>query len=147
MTTARREAKRTAGKLPAWLLIVLGLALGWLGASGLWDAVEETLHGVRGMAKVIEYHAAASRNMTVLAQVEVTVPAERPFRTRLQDTFGAGAWSEGGTVSVVCNGLHTGDVRCSLDSAMDRWLLPTVLFVVGLGAIACGIWIVARRPN
>ena len=145
--TDPREAKRITGKLPAWCFIVLGVALAWLGAAGLWDAMEETLHGVPGVAKVIEYHAAASRNMTVLAQVEVTVPSERPFRIQLQDTFGAGSWSEGGTVNVVCNGLHTGAVHCSLDSAMDRWLLPIVLFVVGLGAIAGGIRIVARRPS
>jgi hypothetical protein len=129
------------------LVIVLGVALTWLGAGGLWDAVEETLHGVPGIANVIEYHAAASRSMTVLAQVEVTVPGERPFRTQLQDTFGAGSWSEGGTVRVVCTGVHTGVMHCNLDSAMDRWLLPILLFVVGLGAIAGGAWIVARRSN
>ncbi len=126
-------------KLTAGLLILLGVALTCLGGVGLLDAADTTLHGVTGIAKVIEYHAAASRSMTVLAQVEITVPSGRPLRTQLEDTFGAGEWSEGGTVNVVCTGVNTGNVRCSLDSLKDRWLLPVVLLVVGLAVIAGGI--------
>ena len=121
----------------SWALLVLGLALAVLGAIGLWGALVVTLHGVPAAARVIEHHAHAgsSRMASTAAQVEVSVPGGRTFRTEVDDALGIGPWIDGGTVNVVCTKLATDDPRCELDSMLDRWSMPLALVGVGLGAI------------
>ena len=55
--------------------------------------------------------------------------------TEVADTFGQASWVDGETVSLMCAKLRSGGTHCELDSVLDRWLLPLVFFVIGLGAL------------
>jgi hypothetical protein len=124
-----------------WLMLFVGAIFAVLGALMLWSAVESALHAVPATAKVIATEVGIGRKRSVHAQVEVTVPGQKGFRTEIEDALGPGTWVEGGTIEVVCAKLPTGSQHCELDSALDRWLFPVIIFAVGCGAI----WLSLRR--
>jgi hypothetical protein len=53
------------------------------------------------------------------------------------DQFGVADWVDGGTVNLLCVKLPPDNPQCQLNSARDRWLMPSVLLVAGL---ALGWW-------
>jgi hypothetical protein len=122
-------------------MLLVGAVFALLGALMLWTAIESALHAVPATAKVIATEGGIGRKRSVHAQVEVTVPGQKAFRTEVEDVLGLGKWVEGGTIEVVCAKLPTGPQHCELDSALDRWLFPVIVFAVGCGAL----WLSLRR--
>ena len=135
------QAQPRTRQARSWLFLLVGAIFALLGAIELWTAADATLHAVPATAKVIATQGGIGRTKSVHAQVEVSVPGQRAFRTEVEDALGLGTWVEGGTIDVVCTKLSTGSLHCELDSALDRWLFPVLLFSVGCGAL----WLSLRR--
>ena len=122
-----------------WLFLLVGAIFAALGATSLWTGVDATLHSVPATAKVLATAGGIGRTKSVHAQVEVTAPGRKAFRTEVEDALGIGTWTEGGMVSVVCTRLQTGSPHCELDSALDRWLFPVLIFAAGCDALWLGL--------
>src|SRR5215469_16668345 len=78
-----------------WLVLVLAATVAVAGAVGLWNAVDVTLRGIPTTARVIEHEHRASRSASIYAQVEITGPGGRAFRTEVFDQFGVADWVDG----------------------------------------------------
>jgi len=140
MTDAPQPQSGTP-KARSWLFLLVGAIFALLGAIELWTAVDATLHSVPATAKVIATQGGIGRTKSVHAQVEVAVPGQKAVRAEVEDALGIGSWSEGDTIDVVCTRLTSTSPHCELDSALDRWLFPVLIFAVGCGAF----WLALRR--
>src|SRR5258706_9419398 len=112
----------------SWLLLLVGAIFAVLGLIGLWTAADATFRGVPATARVIETQGGIGRTKSVHAQVEVSVPGQKAFRTEVEDALGLGSWEVGSTVKVVCINVASGSPYCAVDSVLDRWLFPVVIF-------------------
>jgi hypothetical protein len=137
------QAQPATRQARSWLMLLVGAIFALLGALMLWTAVDATLHAVPATAKVISTEGGIGRKRSVHAQVEVSIPGRKAARTEVEDALGIGSWTEGGTIDVVCTKLATGSPHCELDSLIDRWLFPVVIFAVGAGAL----WLALRRRS
>ena len=121
-------------------LVFVGLALVNLGAQLLYS-----WSGTPATGRVVEFHKASARSMTVYGVVEVARNGARPFRWEVEDTFGGGNWSEGASVPLLCAHLHADHLSCTLDSFVDRF--APALFFGAIGASVAALCILAlRRP-
>lgn len=122
-------------KVPTWTLVVAGAVLALFGAIGLWRACDAALHSVAITARVLEHHATSARSRSIVAEVEIDLADGRPSRVEIYDGLGMGTWEDAGTVQLSCMNLRSNDPQCELDSVLDRWLVPVMLFVIGTTAI------------
>jgi len=121
-------------------LVFVGLSLLYLGAQLVYS-----WSGTPAMGRVIEFHRASGRSMTVYGVVEVTPSDGRPFRWEVQDTFGEGNWSEGAAVPLLCAHLHADHLSCTLDSFVDRFGAGVFFGFIGASVAALSI-LALRRP-
>ena len=135
------SAKLETGRRPSWLLLLFGAAFAVFGGIGIWSEADVSLRGVRATAKVIEVQGGIGKTKSVAANVEVGIPGQQRFRAEVHDTLGMETWTEGGSVEVVCAKLTTSFPNCELDSMLDRWLFPVLLFALGVAAL----WGALRR--
>jgi hypothetical protein len=121
--------------LVLWLLLILGVVVAVAGAVGLWNALDATFRGIPTTARVIEHEHRGGARLSTYAQVEITSPGGRTFRTEVFDQLGVADWVDGGTVNLICVKLPPDNPHCQLASARDRWLMPVVLLVAGLAVV------------
>jgi len=134
MPPGKRQAR-------SWVMLLVGAIFAVLGAIEPWTAADAALHARPATGKVIATEGGIGRQHSVHAQVEVSMPGHKTFRTEVEDALGLGSWTEGGTVSLVCTMPATRSPHCDLDSALDRWLFPLVFFAIGCGAV----WLALRK--
>ena len=127
----------------SWLMLLVGAVFAVLGAIMMWTAASTTFRSVPATARVIETQGGIGRTKSVHAQVEVSVPGQKAFRTEVEDALGLGSWEVGSTVNVVCINVASGSPYCAVDSLLDRWLFPVVIFLIGAGAL----WLSLRRRS
>jgi hypothetical protein len=127
----------------SWMMLLVGGVFALLGAIALWTAADTALHAWPATAKVIATEGGIGGKHTVHAQVDVSMPGKKTFRTEVEDTLGLGSWTEGGTVNLVCTTPAMRSPHCDLDSALDRWLFPSIFFALGAGAV----WLALRRAK
>jgi hypothetical protein len=125
----------------AWIPRLVAGVLIALATINLWGEAIYSLRGVHASGKVVEFHPTGARSRSIAALVDVVVPGTAPFRWEVEDTFGAQAWEEGGTVPLLCAHVHADHLSCVLDSWTDRFLFPSIVLAVGVAAL----WMVVRR--
>jgi hypothetical protein len=140
------DATVPQGSRPAqWIGLLCGLAFAGLSLVDLGAQVVYSWSGTAATGRVIEFHQASARSMTVYGTVEVAPGGSRPFRWDVDDTFGQASWSEGGSVPLLCAHLHADHVSCTLDSLVDRFAVALFFAFVGGGVAALSIRAL-RRP-
>ena len=130
-------------RVSSWMTLLVAGVFVALGAVNLRGEILYSLNGVRASGNVIEFHAASSRSHSIVAQVEVALPGVVPFRWEIDDTFGTQKWEQGGTVPLLCAHIHADHVSCVVDSWLDRFLFPSIVFALGMGIV---LWTLKRRP-
>jgi|SRR5215471_10335765 len=114
-----------------WVLPAFGALLIASAALNLWGELHYSFGGVSAAGKVIEFHSSHSRSVSITAQVEVALPGAEPFRWEVDDAFATQHWEEGATVPLLCAHIHADHMSCVVDSALDRFLFPSIVLPGG----------------
>jgi hypothetical protein len=126
--------KTSHGRPFVWAIIVLGILATAVGALSVWVA-GKVAFGQPATGKVVEFHrtGSSSRNVSIVGEVEVTLPGSPTFRDEVDDAMGSLDWSVGGNVPLRCTHFYADHWSCSADSGLSRFLFPLLILVAGLG--------------
>jgi hypothetical protein len=128
----------------SWIAMLVGGMFVVLSAISLSGQLIYSLRGVPGSGQVIEFHKSQARSQSIDAQVVVHLPGVAPFPWDVDDALGIQHWEVGGSVPLVCAHVHADHISCVVDSWWDRFLLPSIMLVIGAAAM---VWAVAGRSR
>jgi len=142
---ARRVARH--GRWFYWVILLLGGLTMALALPGLWGGLQYSFRGVRASGKVIEFHTTTARSVSIVAQVEVTLPDAAPFRWEVEDATHSQEWVVGGTVPLLCTHIYADHVSCMVDAWRERYLPPLLVLAAGAGMLMWSLKSVRALPT
>jgi hypothetical protein len=123
-------------------MVLLGSGVALLGGWSMWNNLVFAFEGQAASGRVLEFHHVASRNASIVGQVEVAMAGRAPFRAEVDDSLGSQEWAVGNTVSLRCAQIHgPGYMSCSADSGIAHLLFSLLFIGGGFGLV----WLAANK--